>query len=247
MKLNNIFAFSALAISLLFTTNVFCDEIPQKPVGITPDLMSITVKHNGQDIEVKRNQDNAATVEPGFAKTSRPCPPFCVQPDKIADGVETIAELSMLDYLKKMNEGDTSIMVVDSRTPDFVAKGMIPGATPISWKLLNPKEGATTDGILDILSKQMGVKLKEGADAFAVDEAVTAGGDALSKVLDFTDAKTLVMYCNGMWCGQSPANIKTLLSFGYPPSKIKWYRGGMQDWSILGLTTVPGPKVEEKK
>jgi hypothetical protein len=40
-----------------------------------------------------------------------------------------------------------------------------------------------------------------------------------------------------MWCGQSPNNIKNLLRFGYPSQKIKWYRGGMQDWEILGLTT----------
>jgi hypothetical protein len=48
------------------------------------------------------------------------------------------------------------------------------------------------------------------------------------------------MFCNGMWCGQSPNNILNLLKFGYPADKIKWYRGGMQDWEILGLTTVPG-------
>ncbi|MED5532474.1 MAG: rhodanese-like domain-containing protein, partial [Pseudomonadota bacterium] len=46
-----------------------------------------------------------------------------------------------------------------------------------------------------------------------------------------------VMFCNGMWCGQSPNNIKNLLKFGYPAHKIKWYRGGMQDWEILGLST----------
>jgi hypothetical protein len=47
-----------------------------------------------------------------------------------------------------------------------------------------------------------------------------------------------VMFCNGMWCGQSPNNIRNLLGFGYPAHKIKWYRGGMQTWEILGLTTV---------
>ncbi|MDH3889000.1 MAG: rhodanese-like domain-containing protein, partial [Gammaproteobacteria bacterium] len=26
----------------------------------------------------------------------------------------------------------------------------------------------------------------------------------------------------------------------YPSHKIKWYRGGMQDWEILGLSTVKG-------
>ena len=57
---------------------------------------------------------------------------------------------------------------------------------------------------------------------------------------NYTNAKTLVMFCNGIWCGQSPNNILNLLKFGYPAHKIKWYRGGMQDWEILGLTTVPG-------
>jgi rhodanese-related sulfurtransferase len=55
---------------------------------------------------------------------------------------------------------------------------------------------------------------------------------------NYSNAKTLVLFCNGMWCGQSPRNIKTLLKFGYPASKIKWYRGGMQNWETLGLSTV---------
>ena len=56
---------------------------------------------------------------------------------------------------------------------------------------------------------------------------------------DFNDAKTLVFYCNGAWCGQSPTSIRSLLTAGYPPQRIKWYRGGMQDWLALGLTVVP--------
>ena len=31
---------------------------------------------------------------------------------------------------------------------------------------------------------------------------------------NFEDAKTLVMFCNGPWCGQSPTNIKDLLKIG---------------------------------
>jgi hypothetical protein len=55
---------------------------------------------------------------------------------------------------------------------------------------------------------------------------------------NFDGAKTLVMFCNGSWCGQSPTNIRELLKIGYPAHKILWYRGGMQDWENLGLTTV---------
>jgi rhodanese-related sulfurtransferase len=28
------------------------------------------------------------------------------------------------------------------------------------------------------------------------------------------------------------------MDLGYPAERIKWYRGGMQDWVSAGLTTV---------
>ena len=229
-----------LATVLLFaaglTTSVtsMAEAKAGKPVGITPDLMSITVKHNGKDMEIKRNQDNSATVDPAFAKTSRPCPPFCIQPIVLAPGVETLGEVEVIHYLDKMSKGDTSIMVIDSRTPDWVTKGTIPGAKNIPWTKLNPAKGATTEGILAILTGEFGAKLKQGKDALDLDEAIVA--NKVGDVIDYSGAKTLVMFCNGMWCGQSPNNIKNLLKFGYPAEKIKWYRGGMQNWSNLGLT-----------
>ncbi|MGD9409318.1 MAG: rhodanese-like domain-containing protein, partial [Thiohalocapsa sp.] len=39
-------------------------------------------------------------------------------------------------------------------------------------------------------------------------------------------------------CPQSTANLQTLANMGYPVHKLKWYRGGMQDWVSVGLTTV---------
>ena len=207
----------AFAVSLVFSANVSAD----KPVGITKTMMDVAVKHDGKDVKISRNQDNKNTVNPAFAKTSRPCPPFCIQPATLAPGVETIAEVEMIDYIVKMNAGDDTILVVDSRTPDWVKKGTIPGAINLPWTKLNPAKGADPISILEIMEDQFGVTESEG-------------------LLNFSKAKTLVMFCNGMWCGQSPNNIKNLLKFGYPAHKIKWYRGGMQDWEILGLTTVPG-------
>ncbi|MCB1757743.1 MAG: rhodanese-like domain-containing protein [Gammaproteobacteria bacterium] len=207
-----------------------------KPVGITPDLMSVTISHGGQAVEIKRNQDNGATVNPDFAKTSRPCPPFCIQPMVLAPGVETLGEVEVLDYIAKMEAGDDSIILIDSRTPDWVAKGTIPGAKNISWVELTPAKGATTEGIIKVMTGDFNVKMADGVDAFAVDEAI-AGGTA-GEAFDYSNAKTLVLFCNGMWCGQSPESIKTLMKFGYPVEKIKWYRDGMQSWEILGLTTV---------
>lgn len=53
-------------------------------------------------------------------------------------------------------------------------------------------------------------------------------------------AKKVALYCNGPWCGQSPAAIKAMVREGYPKDKILYYRGGMQLWKLLGLTTVEG-------
>jgi len=233
MKSNQLFTGILIVASMAISTHGITKE--NKPVGITPDLMSITVKHNGKNVEIKRNQDNSATVNPAFAKTSRPCPPFCIQPISLAPGVETLGELEVINYLDKMHKGDGSIMVIDSRTPDWVAKGTIPGSKNIPWTKLNPKKGATTENIISILTGEFGAKLKKGKDALDMDEAVVSGD--VGNIIDYSNAKTLVLFCNGMWCGQSPNNIKNLLKFGYPPEKIKWYRGGMQNWSNLGLTT----------
>ena len=207
---------AAAALTLPFTTSMAADL----KVKITPDLPSVTVKHNGKDVTIQRDQNKDATVIAAFAKTSRPCPPFCIQPAVLAPGVETIAEVEMLDYLKRMSDGDDSILVIDSRTPDWVKRGTIPGSVNLPWTTLNISKSDPLT-IVDTLEKHFNVKAQED-------------------LYDFGNAKTLVLFCNGMWCGQSPNNIKSLLKIGYPAHKIKWYRGGMQDWAILGLTTVPG-------
>jgi rhodanese-related sulfurtransferase len=191
-------------------------------VAIAANLPSVDVMHNGQKVTIQRNQDQNNTINPAFAQTSRKCPPFCIQPGMLAPGVKTIAELEMLQYLQKVSAGDKTVMVIDSRTPDWVERGTIPGAVNIPWDKLNiGKSDPIT--VQEIMEKQLGAKQQDG-------------------FWDFSDAKTLVMFCNGPWCGQSPTNIKGLLKIGYPADKIKWYRGGMQDWEVLGLTTVKPAK-----
>ena len=193
-------------------------QLQAAEVNITADVESVSVKHGDTTVSIMRNQNQKNTVNPAFAKTSRKCPPFCIQPAVLAPGVETIAEVEMLDYLKRMSDGDDSILVIDSRTPAWVAKGTIPGAINIPWTSLNQAKGADPISIGEILEERFNAQNLEG-------------------LWDFRNAHTLVMFCNGMWCGQSPTNIKSLLGYGYPAHKIKWYRVGMQDWEILGLTT----------
>ncbi len=208
-----------------------------RPVGITPTLQQITVRHRGEPVVIRRDPDNEATIDPAYAKTSRPCPPFCIQPMVIAPGVETIGELEVLDYLdRKYNRGENDIDIVDSRTPAWVAHGTIPGSINVPWTRLEPRKGASVDGLIRLLKQRFGVTLAGDADTLSVEEALASGHAA--DVFDFSRAHTLVLFCNGMWCGQSANSIRNLLKLGYPAEKLKWYRGGMQDWSALGLSTI---------
>lgn len=188
-------------------------------VKISNEIDFVDVNHNGKIVRIQRNQSSDHIINPDYAKTSRKCPPFCIQPGKLAEGVETIGELEILDFLVRMTNGDSSILVIDSRTEGWVKKGTIPGSTNIPWTLLKQEAGADPFQIADILENRFGAISIEG-------------------LWDFSNAKTLVLFCNGQWCGQSPSNIKTLLRFGYPAHKLKWYRGGMQNWESLGLTVV---------
>jgi rhodanese-related sulfurtransferase len=222
MKINSIL--SVVLVSVFTFSTAYAD----KPVAISkadgPNSLEIGISVGSGDVMFMRNQNNSNTVNPAFAKTSRPCPPFCVQPMQLRPGVDTIGEQEIIHYAVMMSKGEkmpdgSEIMVIDSRTPDWVAKGMIPGAVNVPWTHLSEAKGADPISLAEIMTEKFGAKEQNG-------------------LFYFDDAKTLVMYCNGSWCGQSPNNIKSLLKYGYPANKIKWYRGGMQNWEVLGFNTV---------
>ena len=186
-------------------------------VKITPKMMSAKVMHNGKTFTIKRNQNQKNTVNKAFAKTSRKCPPFCIRPAVVAPGVETVAEIEVINYVQKASSGE-NVLIVDARTANWNKKGTIPSSVNVPFTKLVSSKGAND------------VTIAEALEIFGATEA--------DKGWDFSNAKTLVLFCNGMWCGQSPLAINALLKLGYPAEKIKWYRNGMQDWEILGLSTV---------
>ena len=189
-------------------------------VKVTPDLGAVTVEHNGQPVEIKRNQDPDNRIAEDYTQTSRECPPFCVQPIQLLPGVNTIGEIELLRMLEARANGEDEFLLIDSRTPDWFDKGTIPSAVNIPWTKLYPGSSSYDPFVAEtLLLDRFGVKKDEG-------------------LFDFRQAKKLVLFCNGPWCGQSPTNIKALVSYGYPADKIYWYRGGMQMWHVLGLTTV---------
>jgi rhodanese-related sulfurtransferase len=195
-------------------------------VKITPELAQAVVKHEGQNVSILRIQDEENRVSEDFAKTSRVCPPFCIKPATLGHGVETVGELEVIDYAVKQSKGAKSILLVDARSPEWLKLGTIPGSVNIPYSRVNRAKGAIDDA-LEKAMKQLGV-------------TKTAKG------WNFKKAKTIVLFSNGMWCDQAPSAVAGLLKEGYPARKMKWYRGGLQSWEILGLTTVkPKPKEQE--
>ncbi len=193
-----------MRILIALITLMTFPAMAQEAVNIRPDLPSVTVATPQGPVEIARNPDNSAVLEGDWARISRPCPPFCIQPISPAEGVTTIGELEVLDIL-----ADPEAILVDSRKVNWYLGGTIPGSVSIPF-----------DEIADRL-------------------------DELGCEIDFDGwdckgAREVALFCNGMWCGQSPTAIRAMIKAGYPAEKIRYYRGGMQDWHILGLTVVPG-------
>ena len=185
-------------------------------VRLTPEKSVSTFQINGKEFSVSRIQDTENRLTGDFTKTSRACPPFCIQPISVADGVETIGELEVIRFLETEVAGGTGILM-DSRVPEFYANGAIPGAINVPFSTLDPSNPYIND-IMQALG-------------------ATVQGDTV----DFSGVFTLALYCNGPWCEQSPRAIRNLIAAGYPAEKILYYRGGMQSWLQLGLSTdIPG-------
>lgn len=185
-------------------------------VKITPTLPYLELGQGGQKVLLMRHQDPDHRIAPPYDQTARDCPPYCIQPMQLAPGVETIGELELIDYLKRAAAGEP-ILIIDSRTPPWTERGIIPGAIIIPYTRLDPAQ-ANPGAVAELLELEFGAVRLDG-------------------LWNFGAAKTLVLYCNGPWCGQSPTNLRALLDLGYPAHKLKWYRGGIQTWEQFGLTT----------
>jgi rhodanese-related sulfurtransferase len=196
-----------LAYIILFFVSTFF--IYAENVNIKKDLPYVEVKEAGKIVRIKRTNNKNSYLTNTFALTSRPSPPFFIQPFFVDDNVEKFGELEVLDLISK-NKG----LFIDARLENWYTKSSIPGAINIPFKIFLSE------------SKERKKVLK------------SLGGVYKDSKWNFSKAKTILLYCNGAWCGQSPIAINALISVGYPKDKMKYYRGGMQAWQLLGLTTI---------
>ena len=204
----------ASAVAGLCSSITFAAEEETNYVPIMSGVKSIEMNLNDEKFTLMRNQTAGNKISPLYDTTNRGTP----QPMILAPGVETLGEIEFIDYMKKA-QSDKTIAIIDSRKPGWFAKLRIPGAVNVPFTEFDEKDTA-----IEMMEDEMGVVQKEDG------------------TLDFSNAKTLALYCNGYWCGQTPGMVKNakfaLLKMGYPVAKIKYYRGGMQAWTSLGFTVV---------
>lgn len=183
-------------------------------VFIAPDLPFVEFDTGREFIVIERNQDPEARIPDFFTMTSRQCPPFCIQPMSGGEGVTTVGELEVLEFMQNEVTNGTGA-IIDARLSEWYERGTIPGAINLSFTMFeNPDSNPFMEPVLQLLG---GVKSDDGT-------------------WDLSQARELVIFCNGQWCGQSHRAIDNLMRVGYPGEKIRYYRGGMQGWLTVGLT-----------
>lgn len=190
-------AASAALMCMAMTTQMHAQE-----VAITDGVTTVTVETSGGPVEITRNQDTDNRIGDDWARTSRPCPEFCIQPMVPAPGVTPIGELELMEFLN-----DPDVVVADGRIRRDFEGGAIPGAVNIPYTEAPDRLG------------ELGCEPDF--------EGFICEGDAI---------KSVALYCNGPWCGQSPAAARRMIEAGFPAEKIYYYRAGMQGWRMLGLT-----------
>jgi rhodanese-related sulfurtransferase len=186
--------------------------------SIKKGMTEFTVTLNGTTCTIAREQTKGNKIHDAYSTTDRGSP----QSISLGHGIETLGELEFIDYMMKA-EKDENIIIVDTRTEGWHRDLRIPCTVNVPYTQLNDDKEIALFTVLD---------------NFGVEE-----ND--DETLNFDNAKTIVGYCNGYWCGQTPGMFVrakySLINLGYPAAKLKYYRGGMQAWTSLGLS-VEGAK-----
>jgi rhodanese-related sulfurtransferase len=182
-------------------------------VGISPQRQYLDVQHDGKLVRIQRIQDTNHRLVDSWSRTSRPCPPACLQPMQLAPGVQMVGELELLDFLDLQVRGDKGVLL-DNRLPEFFNLETIPSAINLPFGVLQ-RDNPQLAKVLEALgAKRQGTQW------------------------DFQQAKELLMFCSAVWSDDTARAIRALLAFGYPADKLRYYRGGMQAWRLQGFTTV---------
>lgn len=221
--------FKSLLLSLVLATSAYSNsnDLDLKNDGVTIEIdeKKVVIKRVFNDECKMINGADPENIWSGnYAKKGLPeacvrkflTTPGAITPMKINDKVQTIGEIEVINFIEDSQEDDNKLLI-DARTSDWFLQMTLPTAENIPF--MHFDKNKYPDDFYDVL------------EAIGVEEVS-------KEKYDFTNAKELVLFCNGSWCPQSTFAIKNLIKIGYPQEKLKWYRGGMYSWKLLNLTTV---------
>ena len=171
---------------------------------------------NDKEITISRS---AVLPEESLDVVSRAysaCPAPCLSAMTAAPNVETFGELDVIEFLSGPVENGGGLLI-DARQPeDRAATGFIPASINIPTTTVGPE------------------------NPFRNEILMALGAEQFQGIFSFDGAMSLVIFDDGPATQDAPTFITDMLEAGYPPEKISYYRGGMQVWTTLGLTTQKG-------
>ena len=170
---------------------------------------------NGERVKISRDNANVSRFTARFAAAGDGCGAPCIAPMQVAEGVATLDETQVLAFLVQEVAGNKGLMV-DARMPDDRAAGFIPGTVSLPHTTLEPENSFKND-----ILRALGAREFDG-------------------VFNFTDARELLIYDNGPSTDDAGKLVRNLIALGYPADMIRYYRGGMQVWSVLGFSIEEG-------
>ena len=185
------------------------------PVQAQETPAKVSFLFNGSMIKIDRENKKAADYAASFTANGGTCGAACIAPMKAANGVATLDEPQVLSFLVDEVANSQGLMV-DARTPEERARGFIPGSINLPYSTVDPKQNYWP-GVVTAL----GAKVQSGG-------------------FDFADVQALLVYDTGPSSDEAGKLVRNLIEVGYPADKIKYYRGGMQVWSVLGFNIEEG-------
>jgi len=184
-------------------------------VKISNDIPYAYTTDSGKKVKIERIQDTSNRLTDDYTKTSRPCPPFCIQPTKIHPDIKNIAELEIIKFMEEKVSNNTGV-IIDARLKSWFELETIPSAINIPFPVM---QNATKEKA-EMIFKVLGMSVETDGK------------------WNFDNAKELAIFCNGVWCEQSAHFMTGMLKYKYPTEKLRYYRSGFQGWKLLGLTTI---------
>jgi rhodanese-related sulfurtransferase len=226
-----------LLSSLLSAENVLSDVQKNGLMIVNSHGKEVTIERKKDTLCTKRNLTPKALFGGDYAgdKVASVCKKTFVthvgvlQPMRLGKEIITVGELELLAHIKQAQNEPESYVLIDARTKQWYEQMTIPTSVNLPFNTINYEEDKDEDDFeTEDAFEEYEVQYKEMFKILNIKET--------KEGLDFSTAKTALLFCNGSWCSQSPNAIFKLINLGYPAEKLLWYRGGIQDWLIYDFT-----------